>query len=246
MFESGSFKHGTGVSQHSDVDYFVSLKTSRPILSGSILASIRGALKERFPSTYIHVARPAVVLEFGQGYERVEVIPAYRKDTTSAGDAKFRIPSVVGDDWIESTPEAHLQYVNYCNSKTEVKGGAKSLARLAKAWKYSRDVPISSFYLEMRAASYMSSQTFINYPLDMYYFLKRLKDHDLAAMTDPTGNTGRIHPCSSDANLTAARSKLDRALNRAEWAVHYDKEGQIAKAFEKWDLLFNGDFPGHY
>jgi hypothetical protein len=30
MFESGSFRHGTGVSGRSDVDYLVSLKSARP------------------------------------------------------------------------------------------------------------------------------------------------------------------------------------------------------------------------
>jgi tRNA nucleotidyltransferase (CCA-adding enzyme) len=30
MFESGSFKHGTGVRSYSDVDLFASLKTARP------------------------------------------------------------------------------------------------------------------------------------------------------------------------------------------------------------------------
>ncbi|MFJ7738972.1 hypothetical protein ACIQ2D_21980, partial [Lysinibacillus sp. NPDC097287] len=110
MFETGSFKHGTGVSVHSDVDFFVSLKSNQPILSSSTLTAVRDALKERFPTTYIHASRPAVVLDFGQGYERVEIIPAYFQEKLVDG-ARFRIPGVVGE-WLDSSPEIHVKYVN--------------------------------------------------------------------------------------------------------------------------------------
>ena len=209
------------------------------------LSSVREALKERFPSTYVHVARPAVVLEFGQGYERIEVIPAFRKGTAADGNAKFEIPGVIGE-WLESSPESHLKYVTGINSRPTIKSGAKGLARLTKAWKYYRNVPISSFYLEMRAAAYMATQKSVIYPLDVSYFLNSLQHNDLAAMNDPTGSTGRIIACSSDANFREARSRLDTAVRRTAWAIHYDKNGQTEKAFEQWDLLFAGKFPSCY
>jgi hypothetical protein len=242
MFETGSFRHGTGVSVWSDVDYFVSLKSMQPMRSASILASVREALLERFPSTYIHVSRPAVVLDFANGRETVEVIPAYAISSQTDG-MKFQIPGVV-DEWLESTPEAHLKYVNDCN-KLPKNGAAKSLARLIKAWKYYRDVPISSFYLEMRAATYMANETSVSYPYDIYRILKQLQDNGLAAMNDPTGNTGRIYACSSTAKRAEALTKLDRAVTRARNAKDYYADGKIKLAFEQWDLLFNGRFPSY-
>ncbi|MFK0250877.1 nucleotidyltransferase [Amycolatopsis azurea] len=244
MFESGSFKHGTGVSGHSDVDYFVSLKSNRPMLSDSTLSAVRSALQDRFPFTRIHVERPAVVLEFGQGYERVEVIPAYAKERVTDKEVmKFNIPGVV-DEWLESTPEAHADYVNGCNKVP--KGGAKELARLVKAWKYYRNVPISSFYLEMRAAQYMEGETFLDYPQDIKRFLSRLQSHDLAAMNDPTGYTGRINACSTDTKRNDALSKLNLAVTRVTNALEEHKAGDTKKAFEWWDKLFGGHFPGYY
>ncbi|MDQ0212896.1 SMODS domain-containing nucleotidyltransferase [Arthrobacter bambusae] len=244
MFESGSFKHGTGISGKSDVDYFVSLKTTRPTYASSTLTAVRDALKERFPSTYIHTSRPAVVLEFGQGYERVEIIPAYADLSTDDG-MRFDIAGVA-TEWMESTPEAHLKYVNACNDKAGVKGGAKQLARLAKAWKYYRNVPISSFYLEMRAAQHMATQFSVIYPLDFCYFLNSLNRHLLADMNDPTGNTGRIKACSSEANYIDARSKLATAVARANKAVELSKAGRASEAFAQWDLVFDGRFPAYY
>lgn len=244
MFESGSFKHGTGITGKSDVDYFVSLKTTQPTYASSALTAVRNALKERFPYTFVHTSRPAVVLEFGQGYERVEIIPAYADLSTDDG-MRFDIPGVT-TEWMESTPEAHLKYVNDCNNKAGVKGGAKQLARLAKAWKYYRDVPVSSFYLEMRAAQHMASQSSIIYPLDFCYFLNSLQRSSLADMNDPTGKTGRIKACSSEANYTIARSRLATAATRANKALEFNKSGKISEAFDQWDLVFNGKFPAYY
>ena len=243
MFESGSFRHGTGVSGHSDVDLFASLKSTKPVYGSSALSAVRDTLKERFPSTYIHVARPAVVLDFGAGYERVEVIPAYLLESVD-GHIKYNIPGVTSE-WMQSTPEAHLAYVNESNT-SPTKGKAKSLARLVKAWKYYRDVPISSFYLEMRAASYMRRQSTVVYWMDLYLLLKELQDIALASMNDPTGTTGRINAYSSDALKQDALSKLNMAVTRARKAYDAAGAGDLETAFEQWGLLFGGKFPSYY
>jgi hypothetical protein len=245
MYESGSWKHGTGVTGFSDVDYFISLKSAKPVYGNSALTAVKDAMQERYPNTYIHTSRPAVVLEFGSGYERVELIPAYPCGISDSKEVRYYIPGV-RDEWMESTPEAHLKYVSDCNEIATVKGGAKGLARLMKAWKYHRKVPISSFYLEMRASEYMATQSSIIYPLDFLYFLNSLKRSDLAAMNDPTGSTGRIYPCSSEANLQNAISILDTTVTRATKAVDLDTAGKVSEAFETWDLVFAGSFPAYY
>jgi Second Messenger Oligonucleotide or Dinucleotide Synthetase domain len=243
MFESGSFRHGTGVSGESDVDLFASLKSSRPLRGSSSLATVRNTLKERFPATPVYVRSPAVVIDFGSGYERVEVIPAYALGP--AGEhMKYNIPGVTSD-WMQSTPEAHLAYVNESNTKPS-KGHAKSMARLIKAWKYYRDVPISSFYLEMRAAAYTRRQSTVVYWMDLYLMLAELQQHGLASMNDPAGTTGRIEPCSSAALKQDAISKLDRAVARAGKAYDAAYNGNLKTAFEQWDLLFAGQFPSYY
>lgn len=242
MFESGSFRHGTGVSGQSDVDLFASLKSAKPVYGSSALTAVRDALKERYPATYIHVARPAVVLDFGGGYERVEVIPAYLLESVD-DSIKYNIPGVTSE-WMQSTPEAHLAYVNESNT-IPTDGKAKALARLIKAWKYYRDVPVSSFYLEMRAASYMRRQTTVVYWMDLYMLLKELQDIALASMNDPTGTTGRINAYSSEALKQDAISKLDRAVTRARKAYDAAAKGDLKTAFEQWDLLFNGQFPSY-
>ena len=243
MFQSGSFSHATGIKGYSDVDYFVSLKSSQPLLSSSILNSIRNALQERFPYTTIRVSRPAVVLEFGNGYETCEIIPAYANSSITDNIMRFEIPGVA-TEWLQSTPEAHIKYVNECNT-IPGNGYAKAFVRLIKAWKYYRSVPISSFYLEMRAASYIARQEKVIYAYDLYYFLKELKNNGLADMNDPTGSTGRILACSSESNRTDALSKLETAVTRAGNALDSHRNNKEADAFYYWGQLFNGHFPAY-
>ncbi|WP_062464208.1 nucleotidyltransferase domain-containing protein [Demequina soli] len=244
MYESGSWRHGTGVGGHSDVDYFISLRTDKPAYGSTVLGQVRAAMQERFPQTHVHVQRPAVVLEFGGGYERVELIPAFPEQKLASGAMLYAIPGVA-DEWMQSAPEAHLNYVDVANNRDEVKRGAKGLARLAKSWKYECNVPISSFYLEMRAAQYMNGERSVVWDMDLQRFLASLSSHDLADMNDPTGSSGRIKPCSSSATHRDALSKLRTAAVRADKAVAA-RESDPRAALGWWDYIFGGKFPGYY
>ncbi|MEJ7786109.1 MAG: hypothetical protein WKF96_14990 [Solirubrobacteraceae bacterium] len=241
FFQSGSFSHGTGVRYYSDVDYFASLKTTKPQSSDSALASLKGTLQSHYPNTTVKIRRPAVVIEFASGLETFELVPGWLLRGTD-NSRVYHIPGPRGG-WLESAPDAHRAYVN--NSNSSPAGGAKGLARLLKAWKYYRSVPVSSFYLEMRAAKYMTGENSIIWSIDLRSILSELSVADLAAMNDPSGLTARIHAYSSDSSKADAVSKLERALTRANRARTAEGEGRISAAFEAWDVLFNGHFPSY-
>ncbi|WP_157881404.1 SMODS domain-containing nucleotidyltransferase [Streptomyces phaeochromogenes] len=231
MFETGSLKHGTGVWFYSDVDYIVSLKGSRPT-QATALNKVRDALKDKYPNTTVRVSRPAVVCEFAKGSETVEVVPAF--DAVGGG---YWIPDPKTGDWMKSHPKDHNTYVNDANKKHS--GAAKKLARLAKTWKYKRSVPVSSCYLEMRAAKYADGETEWVLPIDIYRYLKNLRDIELAAMNDPTGLGSRFNAYSSDSTKANAISKLDTAVSRASKAKNYYHAGDHTQAIEQYKLLFN-------
>lgn len=106
-------------------------------------------------------------------------------------------------------------------------------------------MPISSFYLEMRAASYMTGESSISWSVDVSRFFNCLYSGGLAAMNDPTGGSGRIEPCSSPTNHADAYSKLRTAAVRASNANDYVLSGNLRQAFEQWDLLWSGRFPSY-
>lgn len=236
FIETGSFSHGTGVAGFSDVDLLVSLNGSRPTASDTALRWVRACLAGSFPNTYVRVSRPAVVVPFAQGYETFEVIPGFVNDTRA--EHRYSIPAP-GGDWIDSTPEAHLKYVSDVERSV---AGAKRLARLLKAWKYHNSVPISSFYLEMRAAEHMATQTGFLPVWDLSLVLAKLDEHRLAPMPDPTGNTGLIRATSSLSAAIEARSKVHTAAVRAREAQVAYSAGEDVRALVYLDLLFNGGF----
>lgn len=231
MFETGSLKHGTGVWFYSDADYIVCLKGERPVSGTSALAKVKSSLADKFKSTEVKVRTPAVVCGFANGKETVEVVPAY------AADSGYWIPDPVTGGWMRTHPKDHNSYVNEVNKKHS--GGAKRLARLAKVWKYKRSAPVSSCYLEMRAAKYADGQSSWWMPIDLHEYLKQLQSIELAAMNDPTGLGSRFTACSSESNCKDALSKLATAVSRAAKAYRHDQKDEDADAVAELKLLFN-------
>lgn len=243
--ETGSFSHGTGVRGRSDVDVLVSLTSAQPGSSDTILTQVRAALKSRFPYTEVKVRRPAVVVEFASKTEQWEVIPAYYKRTSGSGYSVYDIPGSASG-WIETGPKAHLDYVTEINDRQVTYRGAKRLARMLKAWKYYRSVPVSSFYLEMRAAEHVATQSSFIPIWDMSQVLTKPNNHGLASMNDPKGVAGRINPCSSAVTKLDAQSKLDTAATRAANALQAHQNGNEDLAFYYTDQLYAANFPSRW
>jgi hypothetical protein len=243
FFETGSFSNGTGVRNYSDIDVLVSLGHAQPNSSYTALEWIKDALSARFPTTSVVIRRPAVAVRFGGGYETWEVIPGFLTSRGTKSQYVYDIPGPsAGAAWIDAAPREHLAYVDEANKKPH-KGDAKKLARLIKAWKYYCNVPISSFYLEMRCAQHINTQTSYINIWDVCMLLEKLNGHQLAAMNDPSGAAGRIVACSSDSTRVDALSKLNTAAGRARKALDASRISDPDTAFYYLNLLFGGGFP---
>ncbi|MET0779529.1 MAG: nucleotidyltransferase [Candidatus Saccharimonadales bacterium] len=245
FFRSGSFGSGTSISGFSDVDYIASVPNkSLKANSSTTLGQFRQAFETTFPRTGVFVDSPAIVLPFGTDKkETTEVVPADFITNTAAGFAIYDIADGHGG-WMRSSPEAHNAYVTTVNKDKNFK--VKPLVRFLKAWKFYNNVPISSFYLEMRVAKYASGETTIVYDIDVKNVFKLLYDNDLAMMRDPTGVAGYIEPCRSDADYKEAMSKLSTAYGRALKAREAEMDHNTSLAFDWWNKLYSGHFPGYY
>jgi hypothetical protein len=240
----GSLGNGTSISGYSDVDYLACLPTEHLTLNSTYsLGKIRDALNTRFPYTGVRVNCPAVCCPFGTtAAERTEVIPAdYMWE--SNGYKVYDIADGTGE-WMKTSPDAHNAYVRAVDDKFY--GKVKPLVRFLKAWKCFRDVPISSFYLELRVARYAAGETAIVYDIDVKNVLKMLFDCQLASMQDPMGISGYIPACSTDTKKQDALSKLETALTRAENARDAASKKNVSQAFEWWRLVYNYEFPTYY
>ncbi len=240
----GSFGNGTSISGYSDVDYLACIPTNQLSQSSSAsLTKVRNALDARFPNTSVRVSCPAVVLPFGRdASEHTEVVPA---DYTgeSKGYSLYDIADC-SDGWMKASPDAHNDYVRKVDQK--LNGKVKPLIRFIKAWKYYQQVPISSFYLELRVAKYADSESAIIYDIDVNNIFSLLKSCNLAKLQDPMGMSGYISACKTDAAYSDAISKLNTAATRAQKARESVGKDNISEAFDWWRLLYNYQFPTYY
>ncbi|MEX0974648.1 MAG: nucleotidyltransferase [Bacillota bacterium] len=242
FFRSGSFGNGTSIRGYSDTDYFAVIpEVNLAHNSQVMLRKVRAVLEQRFPSTGVRVSTPAVAAPFGTSLsERIEVIPAYHARDLQ-GYATYGIPDYSAGGWMEASVEAQKALVSEVDAS--LGGKVKPLIRFLKAWKYFRNVPLLSFYLEMRATSYASEQDYIEYAVDLRSILYHLLKIRLAAMRDPLGLFGLIRPCTLDAQHADALSRLQMAATRADKAIEAEGKGNIPQAFGLWNLVFAGKFP---
>lgn len=145
---------------------------------------------------------------------------------------------------MKASPDAHNNYVREIDQSLSNK--VKPLVRFIKAWEYYRDVPISSFYLELRVAKYASGESLILYSTDVERISRELQNLDLARIQDPTGVSGYVSASRTDAQLSDAKSKLATAVSRAAKARAAEKSGEAKETFYWWNLLFDGKFPSYY
>lgn len=240
----GSFGNGTSISGYSDVDYLACLPTEKLSQNSNYsLQRVRDSLDGRFPNTGVRVSCPAVVCPFGSSASEIhEIVPAdYLGD--SNGYKVYDIPDCAGG-WMNASPDAHNEYVRAVDNK--LGNRVKPLIRFVKAWKYFRDVPIASFYLELRVAKYASGESSILHYIGLKAILCQLRDCGLADMQDPVGVSGYIRACKTQTLKDDALSKLETAATRSEKACEAALKENISEAFAFWRLLYNDEFPTYY
>jgi hypothetical protein len=245
FFETGSFGNSTGVRHYSDTDYFAACPSKEVFTDSSYtLRKVKEALQKTFWKTEnIEVKTPAVQIPFGTySSETLEVTPCTFNGlvSTPVGEkASYDIADFNGG-WIKSSPPAHKAYVK--REDERLKGKLKPLIQLVKAWKFYNNVPITSFYLELRVTKYAEGEKSIVYDIDLKRIMTHLNSIDLASIQDPMGISGLVPACSTDAKKQDASSKLSTGLSRAEKAYEY-RESDLDKCFYWWDMFFNNKFP---
>lgn len=246
FFRTGSFGNGTSIQGYSDVDYFASIPREKLKQNSSLtLVALQKALDARFPNTGVKIDKPAVVVPFGNDPSEItEIVPADFITKDSFDKYHYDMPNYSGG-WMRSSPDAHKFYVNYYDDSQHFNGKLKKLIRFVKAWKYYREAPISSFYLEMFVAKYASTEKSIVYTIDLNVIFDRLLSSQLSPIPDPMNISGNISACAQE-NLQDALTKLTRARDRSKSARNSESSGNISDAFDWWNKVYNDNFPSYY
>lgn len=230
IFETGSWAHGTAAAPWSDVDYFASLPGPRPHDSNVALEKLRHSLSLLYEPGSVRLKRPTVSIRFSNAPD-VEVTPAY---CTALDD--YYIPDPRSSGWIKSSPLKHKQYVN------EISEGVpqvKKFIRLLKEWKYRQEVPISSLFLEMRAAKHVKDHKPFIMLWDLAWFFRDLDAAQLQDMNDPSLFDGRrIAGPSSGEQKERALARVNLAARATALAVECHRYGNDELAVHALQVLF--------
>ncbi|MFA5898218.1 MAG: nucleotidyltransferase [Hyphomicrobium sp.] len=246
FFRTGSFGAGTNIVTYSDVDYFAVIPTSKlKSRSDLTLAEVAEALRERFPTTAgIRVDSPGVRVPFGlEGAHAAEIVPVDEMTwRTKLGFRAFDIPDGNGG-WMFSAPDSHGAYVGDIDARLDYR--VKPLIRFVKAWKFMRNVPIRSFYLEIRTAKYAGAEKSIIYDIDLLRVFREMLAEGLQDLPDPRfpDDPYVVKACRTELHRAEALSKLARTAEWAAEAWEHKQAGRIRQAFERWSLVFDGAFP---
>ncbi|WP_143709885.1 nucleotidyltransferase domain-containing protein [Kocuria flava] len=233
MRETGSWHHGTALDRFSDVDYFVSMRDSRPSVSSTALEDLRASLSRGIQGAFVSIDRPAVRLRYFDDGPDVEITPAYYQDTDD-----YDIPDPDSAGWIRSNSAVHLEYVDRAQKETD--GRAKGLIRLVKTWKSWNNVPLSSFYLEMRTAQYALGNKPIIYDWDLRDIFKSLANNGFREMNDPTNYGRRITTGTSNlAESITAKYAVEEAARLARLAREAAEADDHSTAIRHLLTLFN-------
>ncbi|TCA92175.1 nucleotidyltransferase [Rhizobium leguminosarum bv. viciae] len=245
FFRTGSFGNGTNVSRYSDVDYFAVIPRAHlKQNSSATLAEVASALRERFPTTSnIRVNSPGVQVPFGlDGAEHTEIVPVDFTGYTTLNFRQFDIPDG-GGGWKFSAPESHKEFVQYHDER--LGGRLKPLIRLIKAWRWYRNVPIKSFYIEMFVTQRMLGEPAIVYSIDVKNVLRALASSGVSPIVDPRFTEFVLTGCSTEQYRLDAAAKAESAADWAERAWTAEHDGRPHEAFNCWDLVFNYHFPSY-
>jgi hypothetical protein len=246
FFETGSFGNKTGVKHFSDTDYFA-VCPGQDLRSNSkiVLTEVKEALQYTFHKTSlkIKVNSPSVVIPFGKfASENLEVTPCFYNGLilTPVGRKKsYGIPDGNGG-WVLSSPRAHKAYVTLHNERLQRR--LKPLITLIKAWKFFNQVPVSSFYLELRITKLLEDKKKIDYAVDLYGTIKKLRDVGLADIQDPMGVSGYVKACKTEKKKAMALTKIKMACSRAEKAF-LSRNENLNDCFYWLKMLYKGKFP---
>lgn len=239
VFESGSWSHGTAITAKSDVDYMAVATSPRPVYPSSGLATAKAAIKgSDWKINDVGVSSPVVQIRYYTP-PHFEIAPAWFKETKGG----YRVFWIAGrrDEWVLSAPAAHLAYVNTQNDRLAKR--VKPLVRLLKAWKYNVGAPVSSFYVEMRAAHYASGESSIVYDIDLRACFRRMINVDVCDMNDPKGIADRIPACSSDEKRRRTKRLMEAALTSLECADAAKDRGARTDYWGAMYDVFGSDYP---
>jgi hypothetical protein len=240
-FLAGSYRRSTMIAplSEADIDIFVVLDPKYYEASGqaALLDKVKGVLRKTYTKTpEISRNGQAVTIIFSDF--KVDVVPTFYRD-----GGGYLIPDSQMGRWIPTDPKKHLELWTAANKAHA--GDLVPLIKMLKGWNKSRDL-VRSFHLETLALSVLTNVTISDFPSGVRYFFDKARAKIPVKLADPAGYSDDVAAyLNTQTGIDAVVKRLDWAFERAKEAEALAREGEVQKAFAKWDLIFKGYFPAY-
>jgi hypothetical protein len=185
-----------------------------------------------------------VVVSFGQGRGRVDVVPAYYQGTFKEGDGYpvFGIPDGEGG-WRPTSPDRHGKYLREADRVSGFK--LSKTVRLLKTWRYARSsaIPCLGFHSELLLAGEHLCAGARGYSSILLDVFTLIASRGGRAIRDPLGISGNVPATRTEVQRNSLVAAAQRAAEGASKAVQFESLGKLDAAYGQWNIVFNGQFP---
>ena len=150
----GSWGRNTAIDGVSDLDLIYILPSSlrseyqRAGGTSKALAAAKTAIASHYSTSRIRVDRLVVSLQFTNYL--FEVQPVFENE-----DGEFEYPDTYSDTWKITKPRAEIRAMQEINERTG--GNARTLCRLARAWKKKHNVPMGGLLIDTLVYRFLTS-----------------------------------------------------------------------------------------
>lgn len=242
----GSHARETAIRWYSDLDIMVVLRRNEAkwggdiVLSSTVLQKVRNDLQDRYIHTEVRRDQQAVVLDFADGEQSLDVVPALFLRIE-----KLRPVYIIPDgsnEWLETSPEAHNRY--FAAAVERSGGKLRKLIQLLKWWKYSREqpIPIQSSHLDLLLASSGLCVGVKTYTHCLYEAFKLLAERECRGFRDPLGVSGVVYAAQTNAQWEIVKKAVGYALGHSRAAIVAESSKDYTEANRQWSIVFNGEY----
>jgi Second Messenger Oligonucleotide or Dinucleotide Synthetase domain len=240
-FLAGSYARSTmiGPLKDADLDIVMVLHSAHYAENSpaSLLAKVRDALKQTYPSTpSISPNGQAVTITFTDF--KVDVVPAFHRQ-----GGGYLIPNSNAGTWISTDPKVHATVLTASNSAHN--GNLVPLVKMMRAGNRATNRGFIGFYLELMAINILTNVTISNFPSGMRYVFFHGQEKVKFKQLDPAGFDNQVNGLRTVPTVDDAVARFAAAYNTAVRAEQLGQGGQARQATDEWRKIFGDYFPSY-
>lgn len=241
----GSFTRGTMVgplTEDSDTDVMVVLNRDEHGKwergkngSRNCLRAVKRILEKRYPNSDVSIDRNVVSVQFHNF--TMDVAPAFRD-----GTGGYKIPDTYseGRSWVRTNPRRYKQRFEAVDNAHG--GQLRNVSRVAKKLRENRDVPVSSYHMEVMAYDYVHNHPDKNASTEKLVegFVEELPRRISRGTRDPV-NGDRVDSNMDRSSRKEAIRKAKAARKKMRKARESRRRGDGEEADEKYGEALGED-----